>query len=117
RSTPRAEALRVQLVLLRVGSQPPHGRLHVMDLGWKRRYIGEAVTDAGQGEAVFDGRHDLLVGQVPGAAPPAAAVDPNHQRYRRVDLARKVQIELQVTALVLLVDQVAQAAVLFARRG
>src|SRR5262245_32182363 len=103
RRAPDANAVRVEVVFLRVGAQVADSSLAVLDLGGERRMLTEPIVDRCGGIAVLEQSQRrsaaVLVTDRPGAA-----VNPHDQRERPLPF-RDVNVEL--VALVRTIFEVA----------
>src|SRR6516164_3036968 len=91
-SAPDAAVSAIEVVHLGIGPQPANRGFAILDLGREDGMLTEPVADAGDGEALA-GEEDAWAAAL-AAGPPAAAVNPDHDRQRPLALFGQIQIEL-----------------------
>ncbi len=103
RRAPHADAAGVDAVVRRVGTQPAHGRLAILDLRRVFRLRTEPIADARH--RVASRRHRAGRVLVVGTLFPTAPVNPHDERRRRVHVVRhRGQEEVETLVRVPVVD-------------
>ena len=99
RTSRDADAIRIDLVFLRIGPQPANGRLHVMDGRRELIFRCEAIADRHGDVAMLGQPNAKAVVSLPAAGPEAAAVNAGNRRKRPIASLGPGHVELKVLAV------------------